>query len=112
MCRLSKTEILDARVKFFEQRFQTPMRLSSGLIECITEARATVRVRCDGLEAEGEGSIYLSDLWAWPDPSLSHACRDAILRDRCEEMAGYLRSVGNVPCHPLEHGLRLHEAAC
>ncbi len=107
----ANTQILKAEVEFIEQRFKTPMQLSSGLIETITEARATVSVRCGGRTAEGRGSIYLSDLWAWPDPSLTHAERDAKLRERCVELAERLPSLGQTPAHPLELGLRLHESA-
>lgn len=112
MTNLSDTQVLSAQVEFLPQKFLVPMRLSSGLIETITEARATVRVRVGSVEAEGRGSIYLSDLWSWPDPSRTHDERDAILRDRCTRLASTLPDLTGSPAHPLELGLRLHEAAC
>ena len=108
-----KTEIREATVSFFHRPFRKPLRLSTGLITEITEARAQVAVKVDGREAIGRGTMYLSDLWAWPDPSLTHAQKDAILRKFCEDMAGNLASwCGGEAAHPLELGLRLHHSVC
>ncbi len=105
--------VLDADVEFIEQRLTQPFVLSSGTIEVLTEARATVRVRTGRGEATGHGSIYLSDLWAWPDPELSHEVRDRALRRCCRNIADSLpRLVGGEAAHPLELGLRLHDAVC
>lgn len=112
MIALQQTQVLEARIEFFEQKFRVPLRLSSGLIETITEARATVKVKVGHDEAIGRGSIYLSDLWAWPDPSLTHAERDAVLRKECENIAASLSTLTGAPAHPLELGLRLHEEVC
>lgn len=109
----ARVRVLEAGVEFVEQPLVTPFVLSSGSIEVLTEARATVRVTTEDGEAVGRGSIYLSDLWAWPDPALSHEHRDAALRRRCERIAermpGWLEGE---PTHPLELGLRLHDAVC
>jgi L-alanine-DL-glutamate epimerase-like enolase superfamily enzyme len=110
---LETTTILDAEVAFQEQPFVVPLILSSGAIHSITEATATVTVEVAGRRATGRGSIYLSDLWAWPDPARTHADRDAVLRGLCQSFATDLRSLcGGRPAHPLELGLRLHDAAC
>lgn len=108
----SHTEVLSAQVEFLPQKFRVPMRLSSGLIETITEARATVRVRVGDVEGEGRGAMYLSDLWSWPDPSRTHEQRDAILRDLCTRIAKSLPDLAGSSAHPLELGLRLHHAVC
>jgi L-alanine-DL-glutamate epimerase-like enolase superfamily enzyme len=106
------TQILDAGVEFFDRPFIKPLKLSTGVITQITEARAQVTVRVRGREATGRGTIYLSDLWAWPDPALSHAARDAALRELSEWIAGRLAEMcGGEARHPLELGLRLHESA-
>jgi len=106
-----QTQILDADVAFIKQPFLKPLQLSSGLITEITEARATVRVRVNNREAEGKGSIYLSDLWAWPDPSKSHEQRDGVLRTLCQNIANNLYALcGEEAVHPLELGLRLHHS--
>ena len=108
-----QTRVLDAKIRFVEQSFLKPLIISSGSITNITEAIAEVTVRVDGREATGRGSIYLSDLWAWPDQALAHTARDRRLRALCEEIAGRLWTFcGSEPSHPLELGLRLHENVC
>lgn len=110
---MMNVEILDAKVEFKEQPFITPLIISSGAINDITEAIASVTVRVDGRTATGRGSIYLSDLWAWPEPSLTHAQRDAELRKICNDIAANLwKYCGGKPAHPMELGLRLHDSVC
>jgi L-alanine-DL-glutamate epimerase-like enolase superfamily enzyme len=107
------TQILEARVSFFYRPFLRPLHISSGVISEITEARVWVRARVEGREAVGRGAIYLSDLWAWPEPSMSHAERDAALRALCERIAAGLPDLcGEEAAHPLELGMRLHESVC
>ena len=106
-------EILRSEVRFASQPLVVPLVLSSGPIRELTEAQVTVTVTVAGMEATGKGSIYLSDLWAWPDLSLTHPQRDRALRGLCEQIAGDLpRLCGDEPAHPLELGLRLHERVC
>ncbi len=108
-----QTTILDARVRFVPQSFLRPLIISSGKITEITEAIAEVTVRVDGREATGRGSIYLSDLWSWPEPSLTHDQRDAELRKLCRQITDKLFAFcGGEAAHPLELGLRLHESVC
>lgn len=105
-----EASVVAASVGFIDRRLDVPLRLSSGTITDLTEARATVRVRVGDAEADGKGAVYLSDVWAWPDPNLAHAVRDARMRQLCEEIAANLdRIVGAWRAHPLELGLRLHE---
>lgn len=104
------TTILEASVEFVPQTLRAPMRLSSGVITEITAAQTSVMVEVDGKRATGQGSIYLSDVWAWPDPVLSHAQRDAELRSLCTRIAHQLKEFcGNGAAHPAELGLRLHD---
>jgi len=108
-----QTTVLDAKVRFVNQSFLRPLIISSGAISEITEAIAEVTVEVEGRRATGRGSIYLSDLWAWPDPALAHDRRDAILRKLCEKIAGELPALcGGKAAHPLELGMRLHESVC
>jgi L-alanine-DL-glutamate epimerase-like enolase superfamily enzyme len=106
-------EILDVSISFCSQRLATPLRLSSGVIEELTQATVTVHGTAGGQRATGRGTVYLSDLWAWPDHSLSHLQRDGALRQLCEslvaEVPKYFR---NVKLHPFELGLQLHHLAC
>lgn len=107
----TQTRVLDAQVRFIYQPFLRPLHLSSGDITEITEAVAEVRVLVNGREHLGRGSIYLSDLWAWPHPTLLHDARDAYLRQLCETISGNLAHLcGGEEAHPLELGLRLHDA--
>lgn len=106
-------QIVEASVDFQPQPFIKPLQLSSGVITRITEARAVVRVSVDGKEVTGRGSIYLSDLWAWPDPALDHEHRDAKLRHFSRDIASNLSTLcGDEVAHPLELGLRLHHSIC
>jgi L-alanine-DL-glutamate epimerase-like enolase superfamily enzyme len=105
-----RVRIVSAEVEFFRRPFVKPLRLSSGVISEITEARASVTVETnDGRTATGHGSIYLSDLWAWPDPLRLPAERDAAMREYTTRLAAELRErTGPEAAHPLEAGLRLH----
>lgn len=104
-----KVQILDARVEFIRQPFIKPMQISSGLISEVTEARACVRVSVDGREGVGIGSIYLSDLWAWPGSPVERPAKAPAMRAVCSALAADLAAAcGGEPAHPLELSLRLH----
>jgi len=106
-----KTTILATSVEFIEQPFLTPLQISSGLITKATEARVKVTVRAGNREGTGRGSIYLSDLWAWPGPTPDRTTKDKALRGLCETIAASLFALcGGEAAHPLELGLRLHHA--
>jgi L-alanine-DL-glutamate epimerase-like enolase superfamily enzyme len=104
--------VTDARVEFTRRPFARPLRLSSGTISEITEARATVTVETpEGLTATGHGAIYLSDLWAWPDAARTPAERDAAMRAFAEAAATTIRATtDDGGQHPLEAGLRFQNA--
>ena len=108
-----QTVVLDAKVRFVPRALVRPLILSTGKITQITEAVADVTVRVEGREAGGRGAIYLSDLWAWPDPHLTHEHRDAQLRELTQTIAATLADCcGGEAAHPLELGLRLHDSVC
>lgn len=103
-----RARILGASVRFLDRPFLVPLRISTGSISEITEARVEALVELGGRQATGRASIYLSDLWAWPDAELSHAARDTAMRKLCERIAAELQAMsGSDPAHPLELGLRL-----
>ncbi|MEX2577782.1 MAG: enolase C-terminal domain-like protein [Verrucomicrobiales bacterium] len=103
--------ILEAEVEFLDRTLDPPLRLSSGVITEVTEARARVTVQVGEKRGIGRGSIYLSNLWSWPDPEIPHARRDAALRELCRRISRDLPGLcGDEPAHPLELGLRLHAA--
>lgn len=109
---IKSVRVCEASAEFIPRRLAMPLVLSSGVIEEVTEARATVTVRVGDVEASGRGAIYLSDLWAWPNSELDHAQRDETLRRLCREIAGDLPALCGEPAHPLELGLRFHERLC
>lgn len=102
-------QIDEVRVSFTRRPFAVPLRLASGTISDITEARVDAMVTVDGRSAAGSGAIYLSDLWAWPDPSLPSIERDAAMRAYLEKTAGLLPALAAGSLHPLEVGTRLHD---
>jgi len=107
--------VCDATVAFNPQTLITPLQLSTGTISEITEAKVSVAVELAGEKGrgKGQGSIYLSDLWAWPDNSLGHARCDKILRGLCEQIASDIcLGISQEFHHPLEIGLRLHDWVC
>jgi L-alanine-DL-glutamate epimerase-like enolase superfamily enzyme len=108
-----EVSVLGAGVEFIARELDTPLRLSSGLITEVTEARTEVTVLVGDKEATGRGSIYLSDIWSWPDPALTHEFRDTALRVLCQEICDGLEDLcGSEPAHPAELGLRLHHSVC
>lgn len=105
------TQIQSASVEFIEQPFLKPLQISSGLITQATEARVAVTVRVGDLEGTGRGSIYLSDLWAWPGIAPDRIAKDQSMRELCRKIASSLDAFcGSEAAHPLELGLRLHHA--
>lgn len=107
--------VRSATVKFVPRRFVAPLKISSGVIREITEAQVSVEVEIghSGLRAVGRGTIYLSDLWAWPSATVDHEQRDRALRSICETIAASLPELfGAEFIHPLEMGLRLYDWTC
>jgi L-alanine-DL-glutamate epimerase-like enolase superfamily enzyme len=108
-----RARILDAAVSYVPQSLVTPLILSTGAIRKLTEVVARVRVSVDGKDATGVGSIYLSDLWAWPDAALRHEAKQQKLRELCDDIAGRLKHyTDDEAAHPLELGLRLYDGVC
>lgn len=73
--------IVAIRTAFAEETLRFPLVLSTGAITDITYADVRIRVENrQGSQAEGAGGILLSDLWAFPEPSLDHATKDRLMR--------------------------------
>jgi len=106
--------VVDARVTFSPQQLVTPLRLSTGVITDVTQATAEVLVEVAGAgRATGRGTVYLSDLWAWPSNQLSHAQRDSALQQLCTNIADQLPAqFGGEHTHPCELGMQLHDWVC
>lgn len=106
-------ELADAKVEFCLQPLIQPLHLSSGVIRSASQVTATVTIEIGGRRTTGRGTVYLSDLWAWPDLAVPHHMRDQVLRRFCEQLATDLPvHFRDERMHPLEAGLRLHELAC
>lgn len=102
-----------AEVEFVRRSLVTPLELSTGRIDDVTEAqvRVTVELR-NGRTGIGRGSIYLSDLWAWPVAAIPRPARAAALRDFATTIASELPSRTSEALHPLELGLQFHAWIC
>lgn len=111
MSDVRQVAIDGVEVRFTQRPFATPLLLSSGAITGLTEVEAAVTVRAGSRSATGRGSIFLSDLWAWPGGALDHDGKDRALRAMCEAIARDLHTLtGGEAAHPLTLGLRLHDA--
>lgn len=102
-----------AEVEFIERSLVAPLELSTGRIDAATEAQVRVTVEmANGRRGVGRGSIYLSDLWAWPAAEVARPARAGALRDFTTEIANELPRRASEAFHPLELGLQLHAWVC
>jgi len=75
-------------VAFSDERLAVPLRLSKGVINEITYAEVTMTLKTrTGKMAQGRAAILLSDVWAFPHPTLDHAAKDRAMRALCNELA-------------------------
>ena len=89
--KASDVRIAESEVAFSDERLAVPLRLSKGLISEISYAEVMVRlITRDGKMAEGRGAILLSDVWAFPHPTLDHAAKDRAMRAVCRTLATLL----------------------
>jgi L-alanine-DL-glutamate epimerase-like enolase superfamily enzyme len=98
-----------AEVEFVDRKLCTPLELSTGRIEFVVEAQVRVTVElANGRRGVGRGSVYLSDLWAWPHGDIPQSVRAAALRELVTSIANELPAYTSEALHPLALGLRLH----
>jgi L-alanine-DL-glutamate epimerase-like enolase superfamily enzyme len=110
MTKPSDVRVEAVVITFSNEQFATPLRLSRGLITEITYAKVVIDVRARaGVDQRGTGAIYLSDLWAFPDPAYDHAQKDQVMRTLCEKIAAHLQADADYS-DPLEKGHHLEEA--
>lgn len=94
---------------FSPERLAVPLRLSRGVITDVTYAKVTVTVRTRaGQPQQGTGAIFLSDLWAFPDPAYDHDQKDLAMRTLCQTIAATLQA-GDDYSDPLEKGHHLEQ---
>lgn len=110
MTKPSDVRVEAVTVIFSDERFATPLRLSRGLITEITYAKVVIDVRTRaGQTHQGTGAIFLSDLWAFPDPAYDHAQKDQVMRTLCQTIAAHLQT-GDDYSDPLAKGHHLEAA--
>jgi L-alanine-DL-glutamate epimerase-like enolase superfamily enzyme len=87
----SDVRIEAVEVTFSNEQLAVPLRLSKGTIREITYVQVTITlVTRQGQQATGKGAILLSDLWAFPHPTLDHAAKDGAMRAICTTLAQQL----------------------
>ncbi|MCE7985763.1 MAG: hypothetical protein DYG89_31685 [Caldilinea sp. CFX5] len=110
MIKPSDVRVERADVTFSNERLATPLRLSRGLITEVTYAKVVIDVRTRaGQTQQGSGAIFLSDLWAFPDPVYDHAQKDEVMRILCQMIAAHLQADDDYG-DPLEKGHHLEAA--
>jgi L-alanine-DL-glutamate epimerase-like enolase superfamily enzyme len=114
MPTLSVKKPSDVRIKmvevaFSDEQLAVPLRLSKGVIGEITYAEVTIGVITrQGKIMRGSGAILLSDVWAFPHPTLDHAAKDRALRAICTHLAKTL-PIGDDYNDPLQKHLWLEQ---
>lgn len=102
-----RVDVVD--LTFSHERLAVPLRLSRGVITDVTYAKVTVTVQTRaGQLHQGTGAIFLSDLWAFPDPAYDHDQKDRAMRTLCQAIAATLQS-GDDYSDPLEKGEQLEQ---
>ncbi|MFT4548634.1 MAG: L-alanine-DL-glutamate epimerase-like enolase superfamily enzyme [Verrucomicrobiales bacterium] len=114
MSKSTDVSLLSVRLHFIEVKTRVPYKFGQQVLEEITCARASVKVRtADGREAEGWGETPLSVGWVWPTTTLTYSHREDRLKAfscrLAEAFSGFADSG-----HPLEVGdafqkTRLHQ---
>lgn len=109
MTKPSDVRVEAVALTFSHERLAVPLRLSRGLITEVTYAKVVVDVRTRGGQiAQGTGAIFLSDLWAFPDPAYDHVQKDLAMRTLCQTIAATLPA-GDDYSDPLEKGHHLEQ---
>ncbi|PWU56250.1 hypothetical protein DLJ47_06765 [Micromonospora sp. S4605] len=106
--RPTDARVVDATVGFRHVPFSTPLVLSSGPIDGLTEATVTVTVETGERQATGSGSVLLSHPWAYG----SAAGRTAEDRDTAmrQGVAALARDAVGATGDPLTIGVGLLDA--
>ena len=83
-------------------RCRTPLKFGAVVVEelPIGYARVVVENRA-GHRAEGWGTMFLMDLWAWPVSRAPHAAKNRVMRDLLDAYAQTVAAYGDY-AHPLE----------
>jgi L-alanine-DL-glutamate epimerase-like enolase superfamily enzyme len=90
----SDIRITDFSVAYSQETYRIPFSISSGTISEITYAQISITAENRRkTQAVGRGGVLLSDLWSFPDSSLSHSEKDDIMRRLVEALGSYLINI-------------------
>jgi L-alanine-DL-glutamate epimerase-like enolase superfamily enzyme len=104
--------VVEASVTFEEYALRSPLVLTGGTIEDVTEAQATVTIAdAAGRQASGRGTVFLSAIWAWPQSELGFIERVDAMQQMCIEVSDFMPALCDDADHPLGHGMRLEDWA-
>ena len=99
-----------AAVSFQPYTARTPIKYGAVEMSEVTFCLAEVEVVSpEGQSATGHGGIFLADLWAFPDPAVSHEAKDAAMRAVSRHVACWLEGQSRWG-HPLELGMAVQTA--
>ena len=105
----SDVRVEAVKVTFSDEQLAVPLRLSKGVIAEISYAQVTMTLATrQGQETTGRGAILLSDVWAFPHPTLDHAAKDGAMRAICTKLAQQLPAADHFS-DPLEKHELLEE---
>lgn len=116
---LSDIKVKDIQIHYTPCTARSPLKFGAVVVEQLDfcKVKATVENQ-RGQVAEGWGGIFIMDFWGWPDPDLSHAHKEAAMKDVVSGFRDLMLGQSE-PDHPIalfnnvEHDLRtLNAAVC
>ena len=73
---------IEAEAYVMDERSRTPLKFGGVVMDQIKYVHVRVLVENrNGDRAEGWGAVVLSDVWAWPSPTVPHEQREAVMVD-------------------------------
>jgi len=106
-----KTDIrvLEIEPIFKKEKLYTPLKFGNGVVEENTSLKVRVKVENGfGKVAQGWGNILLSDLWAYPDPLISHEKKDEVMREISRRFCRFIGD-SKIFAHPLDFYFEVEE---
>lgn len=101
---------MEIDLSYSEERFRTPLALSSGPIVSSTFARVGVVVENRaGQVAQGTGGVFLSDLWAFPASLLTHQEKTLLMKQTMARIRSLLLSAAGEYADPFQWTFGLEE---
>ncbi len=105
----SDIRVVEARVSFSDEKARVPLKFGKVVMEAATYAEVEVTVENQaGNTAKGHGGIFLSHVWAFPNPAISPEVKDRAMRELVRQFAGKLTEVREF-LHPVRLFLTLEE---